>query len=96
MDWGPDPSLDWPSRFHPGDVVRLDDGRVAVVAMVLDSSPSSSPPKYELLLHYLHHTGAPDDDLFSPWRATPAPDPRSLEEARAQGLLEGFSRPDEN
>jgi hypothetical protein len=89
VNWGPDPSLDWPSRFHPGDVVRLDDGRVAVVVMVMDSSPDK-PSHYELLLHHRPRTGPPDDDLFSPWRATPAPDSRSLEEARTQGLLQEF------
>jgi hypothetical protein len=89
MDWGPDPSLDWPSRFRSGDVVRLDDGRVAVVVMVMDSSPDGSPPHFELLLHHRPLVGPPDDDLFSPWRATPAPDAESREEARAQGMFEG-------
>lgn len=80
--------MDWPSRFHPGDVVRLDDGRVAVVVMVLDSSPDSSPPQYELLLRHRPPSGPPDDDLFPPWKVMPAPDSISREEARAQELLE--------
>ncbi len=95
MSWGADPSLDWPSRFRPGDVVRLDDGRLACVVLVLDSSPDSSPPDYELLLRHRPLKGSPDEDLFPPWRATPAPDEQSREEARAQGLLEGFDQLEE-
>lgn len=92
MTWDADPSLDWSSRFHPGDVVRLDDGRVAVVVMV--NNYGTDRPKYELLLHHRPPNGGPDDDIFEPWMATPAPDTQSREEARAQGLLEGFNGPE--
>jgi hypothetical protein len=69
--------------------VRLDDGRVAVVVMVLDDySPDRS--KCELLLHHQPRIGGPDDDLFPPEMVTLAPDPKSWREARAQGLLDGF------
>jgi len=90
MKWGADPSLNWPSRFRLGDVVRLDDGRIALVVMVLDYSPVGSPAKYELLLRHRPPTGLPDEDIFEPWMATPAPDAQSRQEARAQGLLEGL------
>ena len=102
MNWGPDPSLDWPSRFHRGDVVRVDEsflgepGPAAVVAMVLNYGTDSSSPKYDLVLTHRLRNGALDDAIFVPWHATPAPDAKSREEARAQGLLEGFDEPDEN
>ena len=73
----------------------MDDGRVAVVTMVLDDvSPDGSD--YELLLHHRPRGGEPDDDLFPPSMATPAPDPKSREEARRQGLLEWFDGRDGN
>ena len=96
MNWPADPSLDWPSRFHPGDVVRLDDGRVAVVATVQDYSSDASPPMYELLLRHRPSNGPPDEDIFEPWMATPAPDALSRELARAQGLLAGFNEVQDN
>jgi hypothetical protein len=76
--------------------VRLDDGRVAIVVMISNYGPDPSRPEYELLLHHRSPNGSPDDDLFPPWMATPAPDSQSREEARAQGLLEGIKRPDGN
>jgi hypothetical protein len=82
-----------PSGFHPGDAVRLDDGRIAVVTMVLDDY-SPDPSKDELLLHHRPRGGEPDDDLFPPSMARPAPDPKSREEARAEGLLEGLNQID--
>lgn len=93
MNWGADPSLNWPSRFHPGDVVRLDDGRVAFVVMVLDYSPDSSPPEYELLLRHRPTNGPPDEDIFEPWKAPQLPTRKVGRKRARRDCLRGSTHP---
>lgn len=83
-DWPQSPSHDWPSVFHCGDVVRLGDGRLAVVSCLLDY-PNEPPTKWELVVLTLGSWGGPDHVIALPWKCRPAPD--AAEEARRQGLL---------
>jgi hypothetical protein len=79
-----DRAFDWSTVIQPGDVVRLDDGRVALVYQVMDvgAKPLSF---WELLVTATGWWGGPDDFLTAPRQCRLAPEAR--EEARRQGLL---------
>jgi hypothetical protein len=83
-DWPQSPSHDWPSVFRGGDVVRLDDGRLAVVVGILDCAPEP-PPNWELIVEMIGYSGHLDDSIWPPSRCRPAPE--AVDEARGQGLL---------
>jgi len=83
-NWPQSPSHDWPSVFHAGDVVRLGDGRVAVVSCVMNYAPGP-PPTWELVVLTLGWWGGPDHVMAMPWKCRPAPE--AADEARRQGLL---------
>jgi hypothetical protein len=83
-----DPSFDWPSRLAPGDVVRLRDGAVAVVAAVSNYSPDPSRPRYEIVVARVDRHGALDHEIHEPWRCVPG-DPADVVLARDLGLLPG-------
>ncbi len=82
-EWPQSPTHDWPSVFCCGDVVRLNDGRLAVVGCVLNYAPEP-PEKWELVVRTLDR-GHLDDTIWTPMDCRPAPE--AAEEARRQGLL---------
>jgi hypothetical protein len=82
-EWPEDPYYDWPRHFRQGDVVRLDDGRVAIVSMILDCAPEP-PPRWELVVTAIGSWGGPDDFITEPWLCRPAPE--AIDEARHLGL----------
>ncbi|MGH9038858.1 MAG: hypothetical protein ACRDZ3_01360 [Acidimicrobiia bacterium] len=71
-------------------MVRLEDGRVAVVVSVLDYAPEP-PSRWELVVETIGPWGGPDHFIQEPWHCRPAPEAR--EEARRQGLWGGPSGP---
>ncbi len=72
-DWPPpDPTFDWPSVFKPRDVVRLDDGRIAVVGTILDYA-TQPPARWELIVRTTGARGGPDDTITEPWLCRPTP-----------------------
>jgi hypothetical protein len=77
----PDPTFDWPSVCKSGDVVRLDDGRIAVVAMIMDYA-TELPARWELVVRTTGAFGDLDDAATEPWLCRPAPE----EKAAAQDL----------
>lgn len=83
-DWPRDPTHDWPSVFDCGDVVRLDDGRLAVISGVLNYAPEP-PPKWELVVRTLGRSGHLDDTMWPAYACRPAPE--AVDEARRQGLF---------
>ncbi|MCA1846863.1 MAG: hypothetical protein LC792_27450 [Actinobacteria bacterium] len=79
-----DRTFDWSSVYRAGDVVRLDDGRVAVVRCVIDAGPK--PPSFwQLVITATGWWGGPDHFITVPRDCRPAPETR--EEARREGLL---------
>jgi hypothetical protein len=77
------PTYDWPSVFRSGDVVRLDDGRLAVVGCVMNYA-AEPPAKWELVIRTLD-SGHLDDTIWAPWHCRLAPG--AQDEAHRQGLL---------
>ncbi len=78
-----DPTYDWPRVFKGGDVVRLDDGRIAVVEMIMDYAPDP-PAKWELIVRTISECGSLDDTITEPWLCHLAPE--GVAEAEALGL----------
>lgn len=73
-DWPPpDPTFDWPSVFKRGDVVRLDDGRIAVVGEVMDCAPDP-PARWELIVRTTGKFAEMDDTITEPWLCRLAPE----------------------
>lgn len=83
--WPEDPHHDWPRYFRAGDIVRLHDGRVAVVGQVLNYA-DEPPPRWQLKVRAMGWWGGPDDFITEPWMCRPDPDAR--EEAELLGLLQ--------
>lgn len=77
--WSNDPALDWPSRFAPGDFVRLEDGRPAIVRLVQDYA-AQPPARWELVVSTLTD-GNPDDVIVEPWSC--------VEDVSARAELDG-------
>ena len=55
-----DPTFEWPSVFARGDVVRLDDGRIAVVGEIVDDA-AEPPARWELIVRTTGELGEMDD-----------------------------------
>lgn len=82
-DWPADPEYDWPQRFTAGDFVRLDDGRPALIRIVLDYAPSA-PARWELVVSAADSDGNPDDFIVEPWQCRP--DSTAATELADQGI----------
>jgi hypothetical protein len=65
-EWPSDPHHDWPQHFRVGDVVRLTDGRPAVVRAVQDYAPDP-PSRWDLIVSALDRNGFPDTFIVEPW-----------------------------
>jgi hypothetical protein len=83
-EWPDDPTYDWPSVFRGGDLVRLDDGRLAVVLCIMNYAPEP-PYRWQLNVRTTNSGGGPDDLIADPRDCRP--DPAGEDEARALGLL---------
>lgn len=69
----PDPTFDWPGVFKRGDVVRLDDGRIAVVEEVRNYAPDP-PARWEPIERTTGEFGEIGDTITEPWLCRPAPE----------------------
>jgi hypothetical protein len=82
-----DPFYDWSRVYHSRDVVRLPDGRLAVVVALDDCSEDSDPPDWRM---YVDLRDRRDNDDAGFWRCsevTPAADSDSHVEAERLGLF---------